>query len=71
MNIETLILINLLLISLVANFYLFRKIKSAKPKLTQSIEVRDLLRDLVTGPALIKIERVDPGSVFIHSPRSL
>lgn len=42
------------------------KIKSEKPK-QESYEVKDLLSDLMTGEALVKVSRVSPDNVFIRS----
>lgn len=42
------------------------KIKLEKPK-QESYEVKDLLSDLMTGEALVKVSRVSPDNVFIRS----
>ena len=64
-----LIIISLIL-SLLGNLSLYiyiTKIVKKKPEATY--DVRALLADLATGPALLKIEYVDRGDVLLRSPR--
>lgn len=63
----------LLAISLCANaalLYLVKKLKK-EPVVTNSYEVEQLIHDLTSGSALIKITRVDHSNLFLRSPRHL
>jgi len=57
-------------ISLAFNFAQHRH-RSKKPAKAQSYEVTQLLNDLTTGSALVKVMRVDPANVFMRSARDL
>ena len=45
--------------------------KSKKTKREVSYDAKALLRDLATGPALIKVDYVDRADVLLRSPRHL
>ena len=57
-----------LFLSLAANGYLFFLFKK-KPTKQESYEAQELLRDLLTGSALIEVRRIAPTDVFLRSPR--
>ncbi len=64
------LLIVSLFISACANlalYLLLTRVKKKKPEM--SYDCRMLLADLATGPALVKIDYVDRGEVFLRSPR--
>lgn len=75
----TLIILAAICVASVAfNLYQFKEteklqadIEALKRKGPESYEVRDLLRDLATGRALVKITRVEPMDVFLRSPRDM
>jgi len=52
------------LANLILAYFLYKK-----PSRKESIELTEFLSDLAAGPALIKVTRVDPASVFIRSSR--
>lgn len=61
---------SLLTVSVIANIALLFKPKSKvtnKKELTK--DARDILSDLMTGPALVKIEYIDRSEVLLRSPR--
>lgn len=64
-----LFLSNALTISIAFNVWIYFKLKKEKKAPQESYEVTQLLQDLTQGAALIKIERLDPASVFLRSPR--
>jgi hypothetical protein len=71
MNYE-LLLVALLFCSLTGNLslgflVLFKKPESAKKEITYDVQA--LLRDLSTGPALLKVEYLDRADVLLRSPR--
>lgn len=47
----------------------FEKLKSEPPKKVQSIELQEFLADLMAGPAILAIARVDPNSMLLRSPK--
>ena len=55
-----------LLINLALIFYVIKK-KPSQKQLT--IDARMILQDLISGPALVKIEYLDRSEVFLRSPR--
>lgn len=62
----------LLGVSLISNAALAWLLFHPKSKLkTQSYDVRELMRDLSRGGALIKMTRVNPEDVLLRSPRDL
>lgn len=42
---------------------------SKKPKKQESYECKELLQDLLSGDALVKVERIAPADFFLTSPR--
>lgn len=40
-----------------------------KSKRTQSIELQEFLADLLTGPALLAVARMDPSNILLRSPK--
>lgn len=48
-------------------FFLTRKSKRSPPQ--ETYDVQALLRDLASGPALVKIEYMDRADVLLRSPR--
>lgn len=71
MEITLTLLANAFGLSLAFNVFQFRKFRKLKKAGPSSYEVRDLLRDLSAGEALVAIRRIDPSSVMLHSPRDL
>ncbi len=55
--------------SLGVNVFCLFHIKSPKKKIAETYDVQALLRDLATGPGLVKIEYVDRSDLFLRSPR--
>jgi hypothetical protein len=71
LNFSTFILSVALLSSLIINFILYFKIKYLKkenPK-ESSYEVKELLQDLLSGSALVKVSRISSEDVFFRSMR--
>ena len=66
MELIILVLANVLIVSAVLNYYLYNQLKKAPKK--QSMELKEFIGDLATGPGLVKFTRVDPSSVFVHAP---
>lgn len=56
-------------IALVIFIILNRRLKKTKGEV--SYDARALLRDLASGPALIKVEYVDRADILLRSPRHL
>lgn len=54
-------------LNLVFTALLFKK--PAKPPPQPTYDVQALLRDMASGPALLKIEYVDRADVLLRSPR--
>lgn len=40
-----------------------------KPKKQDSLELQEFLGDLFQGAGVVRVERVDPSSIFLHSPK--
>lgn len=59
-----------LALSLCLNLALFFWAKSQKKKPIQSYEASQLLNDLLSGEALVRVQRVAPSDVLIRSPRN-
>ena len=57
-------------VSLILNAYQYRR-RSKKPPREEAYEATQLLNDLTSGSALVKVSRVDPSTVFIRSVRNL
>jgi len=51
------------------NVYLLIQLKKKRAK-PQSIELREFLADLLSGPAMLAIARVDTSNVLLRSPKS-
>lgn len=77
------ILLSLLLISLLFHWkQLDRSVKNEneilrlkeelekKPKKQQSLELQEFLGDMIRGDGLVRVERIDPSNVFLHTPSS-
>lgn len=64
-----LILTLLLGVSLSANAVLGLYLKRSKKKRPLDITAEEILHDLTAGISLIRVERVNPGDVFLRSPR--
>lgn len=60
----------LLLASLSLNAYFLYRLKKIKSR-PDSYEARELLQDLVSGDALVRITRVAPANVILRSPRNV
>jgi hypothetical protein len=58
-------------VSLSANFYLFKKLKSAKSAARDSYELQQFLHDLTGGTGLVQVSRIAPANVLLRSPRDL
>jgi hypothetical protein len=62
--------------SLSLNFYLFYKLRSQKNQLKRvqevkpSYEAEQLMHDLTSGVAVVKITRISPGDIFLRSPHA-
>lgn len=63
------VFIALLGISLGLNVFLFMSTKKPKKSIQQTYDVQALLRDLASGPALLKVEYLDRADVLLRSPR--
>ncbi len=50
---------------------LFFVLKKSKKVINETYDVQCLLRDLASGPALMKIEYLDRADVLLRSPRHL
>ena len=68
MTLVLVILINLSILSIALNIYFLFKFRSLKKKRPQSIELREFLTDILSGPALLEVNRIDPQSIFVHNP---
>ena len=62
------ILAGLLALSLIFNAYLYKRSRAPKP-IQESFEARHLLRELLSGQAIVKIEVLDPKNFFLRVPR--
>jgi hypothetical protein len=60
-----------LIFSLAANAVLVVKLRTDKAKPKPSYEASALLRDILGGQALVRIERIAPENVFLRSPRDV
>lgn len=59
-------------LAMLLNIILFYMLmKKSGSKTTHSIEARELLKDLLDGSALIKIQVIDKESIFLRSPKDL
>jgi len=56
-------------ISLEADIIKLKAIILDKPKKQDSRELQEFLSDLFQGSGLVRVERVDPSSIFLHSPK--
>lgn len=64
------LLIILLTLSIFANLALgYLALKKSKRVIQETYDVQALLRDLASGPALLKIEYLDRADVLLRSPR--
>jgi hypothetical protein len=59
----------LLIASLGANALLGIKLKTRKAPSEMTYDASQLLRDLLAGKALVKVERIAPEGLFIMAPR--
>lgn len=57
-------------LSLAINAALYHLLKKSKKQRPLSRSAEELMHDLTAGVALVRIERVDPGDVFLRSPRT-
>lgn len=55
--------------SIALNIYLFLKTKSQKKTRPQSVELQEFLADLLSGPAIVAVGRIDPNSILMRSPK--
>lgn len=62
------LLASALFCSIALNVFLTYRIKKKQPK-SNSIEIREFLTDLLSGPAMLAIARIDPGDVMLRSPK--
>lgn len=60
-----------LVASIGANAWLYLKLRKAKTETKYTYDAQALLRDLLAGQALLRIERIAPEQVFLRSPRDL
>jgi len=58
-----------LIASVAGNIYLFIKCKKQQQKKEYTVEAKELLANILSGPALIKISVIDKGDFFLRSPR--
>lgn len=66
------IVASLLALSVLVNLLLtYLYIRKNKTTVTHSIDARELLRELLSGSALLKIQVVDKDSIFLRSPKDL
>jgi hypothetical protein len=66
MELMTIVLAVILFISLCTNAYMAFKLKSSKKTPTPTYTAEELIHDLTNGPAVVKIERINPGNIFIR-----
>jgi hypothetical protein len=55
-------------LSIALNIHLLTRIK--KKPLQESLELKQFLADLLSGPAIVAISRIDPDSIVLRSPRA-
>ncbi len=60
----------LLLLSMALNVYLLFKISKKAKERAPNYDATALLHELTAGPALIKVEYVDPTRYMLRSPRT-
>lgn len=62
------LIITLLVASLSLNAYLLFRVsrKRARP---QSVELQEFLADLLSGPAIVAVGRIDPANILLRSPK--
>lgn len=71
MDLSKVIIGSALIVSLAANILLALKLRSSKRETKYTYDAQALLRDLLAGQALLKLERIAPEQVFLRSPRDL
>lgn len=59
-----------LVLSLVFNAYLYSQIKKKPENKTLDQNAQDLLAEILQGPAVVKIEVIDRGSLLQWRPRN-
>lgn len=70
MDLLTNIVILLLALSLLVNVWLIVYAKKIVPKKSAlTVDAQMLLRDLMNGPALLKVDYLDRADVLLRSPR--
>lgn len=65
----TLLLAVCLSISIAANAYQAYRAKTNKKKPALDLTAQDLLRDLMRGGAVVRLEVIDQSQLFLRSPR--
>lgn len=55
--------------SIFLNFFLFTKCKALKKERPESVELKEFLADLLAGPAIVSVGRVDPQAILLRSPK--
>lgn len=48
--------------------YLFRKYKTAPPK-KESLELKEFIRELMSGEAIVRISVIDPANLLLRTRR--
>lgn len=65
----TLVFSFLLASSVGLNAFLFFKSKNEKKDRKESLELSEFLHDLLSGNALIHVQRIAPADIILRSPR--
>jgi hypothetical protein len=70
MELYIIVILNLFILSLIANVYLYRRSKNTVKKQI-TYDARLLMQDLTAGAAMVRITRIDPNSIFLKSPKDM
>jgi hypothetical protein len=71
MDAPAVVIASALIVSLAANAFLAVKLRASKTEPKYTYDAQALLRDLLQGQALLRIERIAPEQVFLRSPRDV
>lgn len=65
----TYVLLGLSVVLNAAQVLFFIYSKKNKKKAQESLELRQFLGDLLSGPAIVAVQRIDPDSILLRSPK--
>jgi len=65
---ELIFLLSWLALSVSLNVYLILRLRRKPPK-PQSLELQEFLGDLLSGPGIVAVSRIDPSNILLRSPK--